>query len=58
MIFSVFNVHTGAYLGSMEVPSHLERNKGKEEKDCMFEQTGLSLFIFDEDKLIGKNIIK
>ena len=26
---------------------------GKDEKDCMFEQTGLGLFIFDENKLIG-----
>ena len=26
---------------------------GKEEKDCMFEQTGLGLFIFDENKLIA-----
>ena len=26
---------------------------GKDEKDCMFEQTGLGLFIFDENKLIA-----
>ena len=26
---------------------------GKEEKDCMFEQTGLGLFVFDENRLIA-----
>ena len=51
--FTMFNVLTGAYLGAIQIPAHLERTKGKEEKDCMFEQTGLSLFIFDEDKLIA-----
>ncbi len=51
--FAVFQVKTGKYLGSIRIPTHLERTKGKEEKDCMFEQTGLSLFIFDEDKLIA-----
>ena len=31
-----------------------EKNvSGKDEKDCMFEQTGLGLFIFDENKLIA-----
>ena len=28
-------------------------SSGKDEKDCMFEQTGLGLFIFDENKLIA-----
>lgn len=51
--FTMFNVKTGKYLGSIQIPVHLERTKGKEEKDCMFEQTGLSLFIFDEDKLMA-----
>ena len=51
--FSIFNVRTGKYHGSITIPQHLERSKGKEEKDCMYEQTGLSLFIFDEDKLIA-----
>jgi len=51
--FAMFNVRTGAFLGSIQIPEHLERCKGKEEKDCMFEQTGLSLFLFDEDKLIA-----
>ena len=51
--FTMFNVKTGKYLGAIQIPTHLERTKGKEEKDCMFEQTGLSLFIFDEDKLIA-----
>lgn len=51
--FALFNVKTGAYLGQINIPGHLERSKGKEEKYCMFEQTGLSLFIFDEDKLIA-----
>eukprot|EP00095_Tigriopus_kingsejongensis_P000696 snap_masked-scaffold58_size443543-processed-gene-2.4 protein:Tk00696 transcript:snap_masked-scaffold58_size443543-processed-gene-2.4-mRNA-1 annotation:"probable e3 ubiquitin ligase complex scf subunit sconb-like" len=51
--FTMFNVKTGQFLGSIQIPVHLERTKGKEEKDCMFEQTGLSLFIFDEDKLIA-----
>merc|ERR1711983_291329 len=40
-------------LGQINIPGHLERSKGKEEKYCMFEQTGLSLFIFDEDKFIA-----
>ena len=26
---------------------------GKEEKDCMFEQTGLGLFVFDENRLVA-----
>ena len=51
--FVMFNVRTGKQAGTIKIPLHLERTKGKEEKDCMFEQTGLSLFIFDEDKLIA-----
>jgi len=51
--FVLFNVKDGSYVGIIQIPSHLERNKGKEEKDCMFEQTGLGLFIFDENKLIA-----
>jgi hypothetical protein len=26
---------------------------GKEEKDCMYEQTGLGLFIFDENRFVS-----
>lgn len=51
--FVLFNVKNGRYLGVIQIPSHLERSKGKDEKDCMFEQTGLGLFIFDENKLIA-----
>ena len=51
--FALFNVKNGKYLGQINIPAHLERSKGKDEKHCMFEQTGLSLFIFDEDKLIA-----
>jgi len=51
--FALFNVKNGNHLGHINIPGHLERSKGKEEKHCMFEQTGLSLFIFDEDKLIA-----
>ena len=51
--FALFNVKSGGYVGNINIPGHLERSKGKEEKYCMFEQTGLSLFIFDEDKLIA-----
>jgi len=51
--FALFNVKSGNYLGHINIPGHLERSKGKDEKHCMFEQTGLSLFIFDEDKLIA-----
>lgn len=51
--FALFNVKTGGYLGHLNIPGHMERSKGKEDKYCMFEQTGLSLFIFDEDKLIA-----
>ena len=52
--FALFSVKSGKYLGHINIPGHLERSKGKDEKHCMFEQTGLSLFIFDEDKLIGE----
>jgi len=51
--FVLFNVKNGKYVGVIQIPSHLERSKGKDEKDCMFEQTGLGLFIFDENKLIA-----
>ena len=51
--FAFFNVKNGKYVGELRVPCHLERAKGKEEKFCIFEQTGLSQFIFDEDKLIA-----
>lgn len=51
--FALFNVKTGNHVGCIQIPAHLERAKGKDEKYCMFEQTGLSLFIFDEDKLIA-----
>jgi len=51
--FVLFNVRDGAFVGVIQIPNHLERNKGKDEKDCMFEQTGLGLFIFDENKLIA-----
>jgi len=51
--FALFSVKSGKYLGHINIPGHLERSKGKDEKHCMFEQTGLSLFIFDEDKLIA-----
>ena len=33
--------------------SKITLDTGKDEKDCMFEQTGLGLFIFDENKLIA-----
>ena len=33
--------------------SGITLDTGKDEKDCMFEQTGLGLFIFDENKLIA-----
>jgi len=51
--FVLFNVKSGKFLGVILIPNHLERSKGKDEKDCMFEQTGLGLFIFDENKLIA-----
>jgi len=51
--FVLFNVKDGNFVGVIQIPNHLERNKGKDEKDCMFEQTGLGLFIFDENKLIA-----
>merc|ERR1712156_219410 len=51
--FVLFNVKNGNFLGVIMIPNHLERSKGKDEKDCMFEQTGLGLFIFDENKLIA-----
>ena len=41
--FAIFNVKTGKYLGEIRIPAHLERSKGKDEKFCMFEQTGLRL---------------
>jgi hypothetical protein len=51
--FTMFNVRTGDFLGTIHIPAHLGRGKGKAENDCMFEQTGLSLFTFSEDKLIA-----
>jgi len=51
--FVLFNVKNGEFLSVIHIPNHLERSKGKDEKDCMFEQTGLGLFIFDENKLIA-----
>lgn len=51
--FVLFNVRNGKFVGILQIPTHLERNKGKEEKDCMYEQTGLGLFIFDENRLIA-----
>jgi len=51
--FVLFNVKTGKFMGIIHIPCHLEKNKGKEEKDCMFDQTGLSLFVFDENRLIA-----
>jgi len=51
--FVLFNVKNGNFVGVLQIPPHLERSKGKDEKDCMFEQTGLGLFIFDENKLIA-----
>jgi len=51
--FVLFNVKNGEFVGVIMIPNHLERSKGKDEKDCMFEQTGLGLFIFDENKLIA-----
>jgi len=51
--FVLFNVKNGKFIGIIYIPCHLERTKGKEEKDCMFEQTGLGLFVFDENRLIA-----
>jgi hypothetical protein len=49
----LFNVKTGQYLGKIFIPSHMERSKGKDDNHCMYEPTGLNLFIFDEDRLIA-----
>jgi len=51
--FVLFNVKNGGYLGTIHVPAHHEKTKGKDEKDCMFEQTGLGLFVFDENRLVA-----
>jgi len=51
--FVFFDVKNGRHIGELRIPAHLERSKAKDEKFCMFDQTGLSLFIFDEDKLIA-----
>ena len=51
--FVLFDVKNGRHVGELRIPSHLERSNAKEEKYCMFDQTGLSLFIFDEDKMIA-----
>ena len=37
--------------------SRITLDTGKDEKDCMFEQTGLGLFIFDENKLIAVGLL-
>ena len=31
----------------------MERSMGKDDNHCMYEPTGLNLFIFDEDRLIA-----
>ena len=49
----LFNVKTGKHLGAIGIPSHMERSMGKDDSNCMYEPTGLNLFIFDEDKLIA-----
>ena len=49
----LFNVKTGKHLGVISIPSHMERSMGKDDSNCMYEPTGLNLFIFDEDKLIA-----
>ena len=49
---SIFYVRTGKYLGSITIPEHLERSKGKEEQHCFYEKTGMRI-IFEEDKLIA-----
>jgi len=51
--FVIFDVKTGRQVGELRIPAHLERGKAKEEKFCMYDQMGLSLFIFDEDKLVA-----
>lgn len=48
----LFHVKTGKYLSQIPIPIHMERSKGKENADCMFDPPGLNLLIFDEDKLI------
>lgn len=48
----LFDVKDGTHLGTIPIPVHLERSKGKEEKDCMCEHTGISDIIFEEHRLI------
>ena len=50
---SVFDVRTGKYLGSITIPEHLERSKGKREQHCFHEKTGMRI-IFKEDMLIAE----
>ena len=49
----LFNVKTGHHLGAIDIPSHMGRSMGKDDNHCMYEPTGLNLFIFDEDRLIA-----
>merc|ERR1712029_629926 len=39
--FVLFNVKNGNFVGVMMIPNHLERSKGKDEKDCIFDQNKL-----------------
>lgn len=49
----LFNVKTGQHVGAITIPSQMERSMGKDDNHCMYEPTGLNLFIFDEDRLIA-----
>ena len=49
----MFNVKNGKYLSTLNIPAHLERSNGKKESDCVYEQSGLNFFPFDEHMLIA-----
>jgi len=51
--FVMFDVKTGNFISILIIPTHLERSKGKEEKDCMFDQSSLGMFVFDDNRLIA-----
>jgi len=51
--FVLFDVNNGRFISVLHIPCHIERSKGKVEKDCMFDQSSLGMLVFDENRLIA-----
>jgi len=51
--FVLFDVNNGKFISVLHIPTHIERSKGKVEKECMFDQSSLGMLVFDENRLIA-----